>query len=94
LAIVLSVLLSVGHCVVCSSLFWPLCCLFFCLLAIVLSVLLRFTDYDYPFAIFKLFLSCPITKCHLLIKLKVRRYCLTELMSLYSSKYSFIFKLP
>ena len=64
------------------------------LLAIVLSVLLRFTDYDYPFAIFKLFLSCPITKCHLFIKLKVRRYCLTELMSLYSSKYSFIFKLP
>ena len=63
LAIVLSVL---------SSFFlWPLCCLFFCpfsfghyvvcsfvlfLLAIVLSVLL-FTDYDYPFSIFKLFLQ-------------------------------------
>jgi hypothetical protein len=29
LAIVLSVLLSFGHCVVCSSVFWPLCCLFF-----------------------------------------------------------------
>jgi hypothetical protein len=38
----LSVLLSFGHCVVCSSVFWPLCCLFFCLLAIVLSVLLSF----------------------------------------------------
>jgi hypothetical protein len=25
---VLSVLLSFGHCVVCSSVFWPLCCLF------------------------------------------------------------------
>ena len=29
LAIVLSVLLSFGHCVVCSSVFWPLCCVFF-----------------------------------------------------------------
>jgi hypothetical protein len=28
LAIVLSVLLSFGHCVVCSSVFWTLCCLF------------------------------------------------------------------
>jgi hypothetical protein len=56
---------SFGHCVVCSSVFWPLCCLFFCLLAIVLSVLLSFghcvvcsssyTDSDYPFGIFKLF---------------------------------------
>jgi len=31
------------------------------LLAIVLSVLLRFTDSDYPLGIFKLFLSI---KCH------------------------------
>jgi hypothetical protein len=52
LVIVLSVLLSFGHCVVCPSVFWSLCrcssvvwslcCLFFCLLAIVLSVLLSF----------------------------------------------------
>jgi hypothetical protein len=63
---------SFGHCVVCSSsiygfwlppfcVFWPLCCLFFFdirilitsllyLLAIVLSVLLWYTDSDYlPF---------------------------------------------
>jgi len=35
------------------------CCLSFChsLLAIVLSVLLRFTDSDYSFGIFKLFLT-------------------------------------
>ena len=42
LAIVLSVLLSFGHCVICPSVFWPLCYLSFCLLAIVLSVLLSF----------------------------------------------------
>ena len=48
LAIVLSVLLSFGHCVVCPSVFWPLCCLSFCLLAIVLSVLLRFYGFWLP----------------------------------------------
>jgi hypothetical protein len=56
LAIVLSFLLSFGHCVVFPSVFWPLCCLSFCLLAIVLSFLLRFTDSNCPFGIFKLFL--------------------------------------
>jgi hypothetical protein len=35
-------LLSFGHCIVCPSVFWPLYCLSFCLLAIVLSVLLSF----------------------------------------------------
>jgi hypothetical protein len=35
-------LLSFDHCVVWSSVFWPLCCLIFCLLTIVLSVLLSF----------------------------------------------------
>ena len=37
-------------------------CLFFCtfLLAIALSVLLRYTDSDYPFGIFKLFLHMKI----------------------------------
>jgi hypothetical protein len=58
----LSVLLSFGHCVVCSSVFWPLCCLFFCLLAIVLSVL-RFTDSDYLFGIFKLFWHKTLIFC-------------------------------
>ena len=56
LAIVLSVLLSFGHCVVCSSVFWPLCSLFFCLLAIVLPVLLHLRILITPFGIFKLFL--------------------------------------
>jgi hypothetical protein len=36
LAIVLSVLQTLGHCIVCSSNSWPLYCLFFKLLAIVL----------------------------------------------------------
>ena len=42
LVIVLSVLFSFGHCVVCPFVFWSLCCLSFCLQVIVLSVLLSF----------------------------------------------------
>ena len=45
-------------CVLCRSLFVLL--YFFFLLAIVLSVLLRYTDSDYPFGIFKLFLHMKI----------------------------------
>jgi hypothetical protein len=56
LAIVLSVLLSFGHCIICPSVFWPLYYLSFCLLAIVLSVLLRFTTSNYTFGIIKHFL--------------------------------------
>ena len=47
-----------------SFFFWPLCCLSFYLLAIVLSVL-RLTDSDCSFGIFKLFLS--VTNNHLLV---------------------------
>jgi hypothetical protein len=36
-------------------------CLFFSLLVVVLSVLLRFTDPDYPFGIFKLFFRRELT---------------------------------
>ena len=54
--ILITPVVSFGHCVVCSSStngFWlPLRYL----LAIVLSVLLRYTDSDYPLGIFKLFL--------------------------------------
>ena len=52
LQILITFLVSFGHCVVWRSSiyrFWLLLC---CLLAIVLSVLLRFTDYDYLFGIF------------------------------------------
>jgi hypothetical protein len=51
LRILITPLISFGHCVVCSSIyvFWlPL----WYIVAIVLSVLLRFTDSDYPFGIF------------------------------------------
>jgi hypothetical protein len=43
-------------CMFCRSLF---VFLYFFLLAIVLSVLLRYTDYDYPFGIFKLAIKRP-----------------------------------
>jgi hypothetical protein len=39
LAIVLSVLLSFGHCGVCPSVFWPLCCLSFFDLRIMITPL-------------------------------------------------------
>jgi hypothetical protein len=35
--------------------------IFYFQVAIVLSVLLRYTDYDYPFGIFKLFLKLSLT---------------------------------
>jgi hypothetical protein len=56
LATVLSVLFSLDHYIVCPFFSWPLYCLSFFLLAIVLSVLQRITASDYPFGIFKLFL--------------------------------------
>jgi hypothetical protein len=58
-----SSVLSFGHCIVCPSVFWPLYCLSFCLLAIVLSVLLSFghcivcpSVFALPCDIFNLFL--------------------------------------
>ena len=60
---------------------WPMCCLFFLdirilitslwyLLAIVLSVLPRYTDSDYPFGIFKLFFG----------SIKSQHFCLLNWM--------------
>jgi hypothetical protein len=43
---------SFDHCVVCPSLIYRLWLPLWYLLTIVLCVLLRFTDYDYPFGIF------------------------------------------
>ena len=56
LRILITPLISVGHCVVCSSSIYGFLLPLWYLLAIVLSVLLRFTDSYYPFDIFKLFL--------------------------------------
>jgi hypothetical protein len=52
LRIMIIPLVSFGHCVVCPSLIYGLWLSLWCLLAIVLSVLLWLTDYDYPFSIF------------------------------------------
>ena len=59
-------LVSFGHCVVCSSLYYGLWLPLWYLLAIVLSVLLWFTASDYPFGIFKLFfpILASLLGCH------------------------------
>ena len=51
-------------CMFCRSLFFLLS---FLLLAIVLSVLLRFTDYDYPFDIIKLFFLTKLVEIYMLL---------------------------
>ena len=55
LRILITPLVSFGHCVVCSSSIYGFPLPLWYLLAIVLSVLLRFTDSHYPFGIF-----CPL----------------------------------
>ena len=55
LRILISPLVSFGHCVVCSSQIYGFSLPLWYLLSIVLSVLLRFTDSHYPFGIF-----CPL----------------------------------
>ena len=57
-------LFSFGNCIVCPSVFWQLYCLSFCLLAIVLSVLLRFTDSGYSFGILNTFLVWRLVNFH------------------------------
>jgi hypothetical protein len=52
LRILITPLVSCGHCIVCSSLIYGFWLPLWYLLAIVLSVLLRFTASDYPFGIF------------------------------------------
>ena len=55
LRILITPLVSFGHCVVCSSQIYGFSLPLWYLLSIVLSVLLRFTDSHYPFGIF-----CPL----------------------------------
>jgi hypothetical protein len=54
--ILIAPLVSVDHCVVCSSSIYRLWLHLWYLLTIVLYVLLRYTDFDYTFGIFKLVL--------------------------------------
>jgi hypothetical protein len=51
--ILITPLVSFGYCVVCSSLIYGFWLPLWYLLAVVLSVLLWYTDYDYAFGIFK-----------------------------------------
>jgi hypothetical protein len=55
--ILITPLVSFGHCVVCPSSIYGFWLPLWYILAIVLSVLLRYTDSDYPFVIFKLLLN-------------------------------------
>jgi hypothetical protein len=50
--ILITPFVSFDHCVVCSSLIYRFWLPLWYLLTIVLSVLLRYTDSDYPFGIF------------------------------------------
>ena len=61
LQIMITPLVSFGHCFVCSSLIYGFWLPLWYLLAIVLSVLLWFTDSDCPFGIFKLFYKLSST---------------------------------
>ena len=54
--ILITPLVFFGHCVVCSSSIYGFWLPLWYLLAIVLSVIIRYPDSDYPFGIFKLFL--------------------------------------
>jgi hypothetical protein len=58
--ILITPLVSFDHCVVCSSSIYGFWLPIWYLLTIVLSVLHRYTDSDYPFGIFKLFLKLVI----------------------------------
>ena len=69
LVIVLSVLLSFGHCAICPSVFWSLCYLSFCLLVIVLSVLLSFGHCAICPSVF--WSLCYLSFCLLVIVLSV-----------------------
>ena len=66
-------------CMFCGSLF---VLLFFFLFVIVLSIFLRFTDSDYHFDIFKLFLGNKFQKCKYNFKKKERNFTKNEIMQI------------
>jgi hypothetical protein len=64
LLILITSLVSFGHCVVCPSLIYSFWLPHWYLLVIVLSVLLWFTHSHYPIGIFKLFLLKILNGCY------------------------------
>jgi hypothetical protein len=80
LRILITPLVSCGHCVVCSSLIYRFWLPLWYPLAIALAVLLRFTDSDYPFGIF-----WPLC-CLFFFDLQI---LIIPLVSSYSSSYIF-----
>ena len=67
LQILITLLVSFGHCVVCPSLIYRFWLPFWYLLAIVLSVLHWFTDSVYLFGVFKLFLYINLSNDFILV---------------------------
>jgi hypothetical protein len=77
-------LVSFGHCVVCPSSIYGFWLPLWYLLAIVLSVLLRFTDSDYPFGIFWPLCCLSFFDLRILIALLVSfGYCVVCPSSIY-----------
>ena len=84
LAIVLSVLLSFGHCVICPSVFWPLCCLsVFDLWSLITSLVYSNSSQQYSLLglfikknkqIFWIYMLCILALSHYFTK------CLIELV--------------
>jgi hypothetical protein len=71
----------------CRSLF---VLLYFFLLAIVLSVILRYTDSDYPFGIFKLFLHSLAFLSDVLLMRSTHRTNITSVVSRQDVIYAFM----
>jgi hypothetical protein len=84
LRLLITSLVSCGHCVVCPSSHYGCWLPLWCLVAIVLSVLLHFTAADYPFGVFWLLCCLSFFGVRLLITLLVSfDYCVVCPSSLY-----------
>jgi hypothetical protein len=76
--IMITPLVSFGHCVFCCSLIYWLWLPLWYLLAIVFSVVLWYIDYDYPFGIFKLFFMDWVSDCCLTLNEQFFIYIMTR----------------
>ena len=90
LRLLITPLVSFGHCIVCPSTLYGFSLLLWCILAIVLSVLLRFTASHYSFGIFWSLYCLSFYALRLLITPLVSfGYCIVCPSTLYASHYSF-----